>query len=101
MSDLFEKIMGDVAAERLRQDALWGAQRYPNGTSLAFKPLADAARNSCNAADANGTKTWMHIMREETWEALAETDRIKLRAELIQLITVGVRWVENLDEDAV
>lgn len=96
----FQRIMADVAEERSRQDLRWGKQHHPNGTSMAFKPLADAARNNCRAADANGTVTWMHILREEVWEAISETDRVKLRNELIQVIAVGVAWVENLDEAA-
>lgn len=100
MSDLFEKIMADVKAERDRQDARWGKQLHPNGTSTKFKPLADAARNACRAADTNGMNTWAHIVREEFWEVLSETDRDKLRGELIQLIAVNVAWVECLDEQA-
>lgn len=100
MSDLIDKIFEDVRTERARQDEKWGKQRHPHGTSIKFKPLADSARNSCRAADANNTVTWMHIFREEVWEALSETDRQKLRVELVQAIAVGVAWVEHLDEDA-
>src|SRR5690606_41514446 len=73
-------------------------QMHPNGTSPKFKPLADSARNACRKADGQGANTWMHIMREEVWEALSETDRDRLRAELVQVIAVGVAWIECLDE---
>ncbi|QJD54018.1 hypothetical protein SEA_GALACTICA_71 [Streptomyces phage Galactica] len=100
MSDLMEQIFEDVRAERSRQDLKWGEQVHPNGTSIKFKPLADAARNACRAADANGSNTWAHIMREEFWEALSETDRDALRKELVQVVSVGVAWIECLDKQA-
>ena len=101
MSDLFDTIITDIRAERDRQDARWGKQMHPNGTSIKFKPLADAARNACQKADANGQVTWMHIFREEAWEAMSETDRDKLRAELVQVGAVVVNWIETLDEQAI
>lgn len=98
MSDLFDRIVEDVRAERARQVEQWGKQNHPNGTSMKFKPLADSARHSCQMADASGAVTWMHISREEFFEVLAATDRADLRKELVQLIAVGMAWVENLDE---
>lgn len=95
----FDQIIADVREERKRQDLKFGKQRHPNGTSAKFKPLADAARNATRAAEANGQQTWANIFREEFWESLSETDRVKLRAELIQVIAVGVAWVECLDDE--
>lgn len=97
---LFDTIIADVREERGRQDLKFGKQMHPNGTSAKFKPMADAARNATRAAESNGHQNWANIMREEFWEALSETDRAKLRAELIQVIAVGVAWVECLDEQA-
>lgn len=99
MSDSFEAIVEDIRAERARQDLKFGLQRHPLGTSVKFKPLADAARKQCQAAAANGTVTWMHIAREEFWEAMSETERAALRVEWVQLIAVGVAIVEQLDEE--
>lgn len=98
MSDTMEKIFEDMRAERTRQDLKFGTQRHPNGTSVKFKPMADAARNATRAAEANGQQTWANILREEFWEALSEGDRASLRAELIQVGAVVVAWVECLDE---
>ena len=97
---VFDQIVKDVADERARQTEKWGDQRHPNGTSIKFKPLADAARNNCRAADASGVNTWMHIFREEVWEALSETDRVKLREELVQVAAVAFAWIEDLDTQA-
>lgn len=99
-SPSFAQIVEDIRTERARQVALWGKQEHPNGTSIKFKPLADAARNNCRAAAAGGANTWMHVMREKAWEALSTTDRVQLRAELVQVIAVGVAWIEHLDESA-
>jgi len=97
---LFDRIVADVRAERPRQDALFGEQNHPNGTSIKFKPLADSARNACRGAASNGTNTWMHILREEFWEALSETDRVRLRDELVQVGAVVFNWIECLDRNA-
>lgn len=98
MSDLFDRVIEDIRAERARQDARFGKQVHPNGTSVKFKPMADSARAACRRADEAGANTWAHIFREEFWEALSETDRVKLRAELVQVVAVGVAWIECLDD---
>jgi hypothetical protein len=100
MVDVFEKIVTDVAAECERQNLQWGGkQRHPNGTSVKFKPLADAARNNCRAAADNGSNTWSHLVRELMWDALSETDRVQLREKLTRLVAAGVVWIEHLDEN--
>lgn len=96
---LFDAIMGEVRQERARQDARWGVQNHPNGTSPQFKGLADSARNATRKAASENRVTWMHIAKEEFWEAMAESDRDRLRAELIQLLAVGVAWVESIDRN--
>ncbi len=100
MSTLMEQIFDDVRLERKAQDAKFGKQMHANGTSTKFRPMADSARNATQRAADAGQLTWAHIMREEFWEALAETERAELRKELIQVIAVGVAWVECLDEQA-
>lgn len=97
--DVFEQIITDVAAECERQNLQWGGQqRHPNGTSVKFKPLADAARNNCRTAVENGVNTWSHVVREQMWDALSETDRVQLRAKLVRMVAAGVAWIEHLDE---
>lgn len=100
--DALEQIVVDVVAECERQNIRWGGQqRHPNGTSVKFKPLADAARNNCRTATENGVSTWMHLMREGVWDTLSETDRVKLRAKLIGVVAVGMAWIEHLDESSI
>lgn len=91
------RVLGDVAAERRRQDAKWGPQAHPDGTGDQYRSRADVARAACNFAAATGELTWAHIFEEEVSEALAESDPVKLRAELVQAAAVAAAWIEELD----
>lgn len=95
----FDTIMDEVRQERARQDVRFGVQNHPNGTSPQFKGLADSARNATRKAATEQRVTWMHIAKEEFWEAMAESDRHALRAELVQLVAVGVAWIECIDRN--
>lgn len=93
-----EQLAAEILAERHRQLAKFGDQRHPDGTSgHNFKREADAARRSCQRAARNETVTWFHILREEFWEAMAETDQTKLRAELVQCAAVIAAWISDID----
>jgi hypothetical protein len=88
--------------ERARQDAKWGEQNHPNGTgdepgSRLRAKQADHAREVCQKHAADGTVTWLDILREELAEAFAESDPVNLRSELIQVAAVAVAWVEAID----
>lgn len=101
-------IFDEIRAERARQDEQWGEQNHPDGTGSRFEVLdfiaaglaAHDAREICERHAAAGTVTWAHIAQEEDCEAYAESDPVKLRAELIQAIAVKVAWVEHLDRRA-
>lgn len=92
-------VLNEIAAERLRQDEKWGEQNHPNGTGPTISRLndVDRARKNCDYARQSGTATWRHILTEEVAEAYVESDRAKLRAELIQVAAVAVAWVESID----
>lgn len=92
-----ESVLREVLAERQRQDAKWGEQNHPDDTSVDDEPWADWAREDCDRAARDGKLTWRLILGEEVWEAFAETDPVKLRAELIQVAAVAVNWVEAID----
>lgn len=105
----------DVLAERERQDAKWGEQNHPDGTGpgtlpieflddygvrevfVLARPLARIATDVTNAHADDGTVSWKDIFLEEVFEALAEEDTTKLRAELIQVAAVAQQWVEAID----
>lgn len=93
------RIINDVLGERARQDAKWGLQHHPNGTSsnADARCRADDARTDCQIVAENGEVTWRHIATEEFFEALAETDPAALRAELVQVAAVVFNWIEDLD----
>ncbi|MFI7637972.1 NUDIX domain-containing protein [Nonomuraea sp. NPDC049400] len=92
------RVLADVAAERAAQDARWGMQILPDGTGdEGTVAESDRARRETEAAAAEGTLTWRHILAEEVLEAFAETDPERLRAELIQVAAVAVKWTQALD----
>ncbi len=96
-------VLNEVCAERDRQDAKWGEQNHPDGTGIIpfiTRCEADIAREECEAAFAEGRGTYKHILVEEVYEAFAESDKAKLRTELIQVAAVAVAWVEKLDREA-
>lgn len=88
----------EIGAERQRQLDKWGDPHHPDGTSgHNYRREADAARRASRRVLDRDTVTWAHILREEFWEAMAETDTVKLRAELIQVAAVCAAWVEDID----
>jgi len=87
-----------VSAERVRQLQKWGDQRHPDGTGLlGSQSNAEAARIHCQRAAEQGNVTWQHILAEEVFEAFAEHDPAKLRAELVQCGAVIAAWISDLD----
>jgi hypothetical protein len=91
-------VLEEVAQERLRQIDRFGIQNHPDGTGgTPARSAADWARTKCDENAAAGSVTWRDILREETYEALAETDPVALRTELIQVAAVASAWVEALD----
>lgn len=96
--------LADVAAERVAQDARWGIQeKLPDGTGPGGPDGASAAaraRREVEEASRAGTLTWRHILHEEVLEAFAEDDPARLRAELVQVAAVAVKWIQDLDRRA-
>lgn len=102
-----DRVLSQVLAERIRQDAQWGQQNHPDGTgphkaaivgALCFADeAATRARHACQSAAHRGETTWRLVFAEESLEALAEDDPAKLRAELVQVAAVAVAWIEAID----
>lgn len=93
-------VLAEVAHERTTQDARWGQQNHPDGTSAENADYAAHVRATCQQAAAEGRVTWAHILTEEVGEAFAETNPAKLRAELLQVAAVAAAWVEAIDRRA-
>ncbi|MGW2721383.1 hypothetical protein [Streptomyces sp. NPDC001492] len=94
-----DRVLQEVLAERIQQDAKWGEQNHPDGTGISpeQRKLADNARAMCQQVFAEGCGDWAHVLFEEVREALAESDAAKLRAELVQVGAVAVAWIECID----
>jgi hypothetical protein len=92
-------IAEEIDAERQRQLAKFGEQHHPDGTSDDFtaRAMRDSARFLCEAKTKRGALTWVDVLDEEYWEARAERDPAKLRAELIQVAAVCAAWIADID----
>jgi hypothetical protein len=91
--------------ERARQDIKWGESNHPDVPAgvkfpCAFFgiPTADAARLHCETAFRTGAGSNAHILIEEVCEAIeAANDPARLREELVQVMGVAMKWVEQID----
>lgn len=94
-------VLGAIAGERERQDARWGEQNHHDGTGTTdYTRAADTARRECLKAATEDAPMWSLILLEEVYEALAESDAARLRAELVQVAAVACAWVEAIDRRA-
>lgn len=92
-------VLGEITRELVIQDVKWGEQNHPDGTGgPVMRSEAERHRAACdylhkvlNAGD------WRSILLEEVYEACAEDDPAKLRAELVQVAAVAVQWVLAID----
>lgn len=100
-ADPVQRVLEDVRAERARQDAKWGTDRIatlPDGTGRSGDATeAEARKIACDVARREGDITYRHVLEEEVAEALAETDPALLRAELVQVAAVAVKWIQGID----
>lgn len=107
-------VLKEVAAERQRQEAKWGEQNHADGTGpdhiflgkgldapSSYSYLRERATWITDNNATAGRLTYADIFLEEVFEAVAETDQVKLREELIQVAAVAVAWVEKIDRDKV
>lgn len=106
-----EQILREIAAERRRQDDKWGEQNHQDGTGGAWTmsvtpfnwrvdsgaQIAELAKRHCERRARAGDLTFLDIALEEMAEAFAETDPVKLRAELLQIAAVVVNWIGAID----
>ena len=92
------EVAREVVDERSAQDARWGEQNHPDGTSaIGWDWQAENAKFSCEEVRAAGRMTWRHILLEEVFEAFAEEHPDRLRAELLQVAAVAQAWIEAID----
>lgn len=113
-------ILGEIVAERSRQDAKWGQQDHP---AIDHRDIPDVTHHhyghradlwkSYNAERAIGVEpgsrcprnidgphkhtAWDGVLLEEVYEALGEADPDRMRAELVQVAATTVAWIAAID----
>ncbi|MFY8187528.1 MAG: hypothetical protein ACOVLC_06155 [Flavobacterium sp.] len=107
MKNIFE----EIRIERQKQDEKWGVQNHP---CLDLKlmqrspdrmceeyeiPTENRAKQLCEIAFEKQRPTFAHIAAEEFSEVVSAFDIHKRRAELIQLTSVCVAWIEKIDRE--
>lgn len=115
MSDETRAVLAEVHAERIRQDAKWGQQNHPtwfpgdlvdvtfhHRQAEMWKALNDQRVNTANAAGCSSDRNsaWDGVLLEEVFEALAESDPVARRAELVQVAAVAVAAIEHIDRQS-
>lgn len=92
------KVLKEVRDERRRQDEKWGpVQTMPDGTY--WSGIRQGLLNAARRRNDEGQATFASVLTEEVYEALLEADPVLLRAELVQVAAVAVKWIEHLDRE--
>lgn len=102
LSKARDRAFRDVHRERDRQDAKFPNQVLPSGTGgswaqAMYGHLLGIMRDINDRHSETHEATWESVLAEEVFEALVEEDPTKLRAELVQVAAVAIRWIENID----
>lgn len=112
--NLTSLVLSEVAAERARQDTLWGQQDHPwrytrdDGTPTCpvdvwFGPFqtmnARTAQKLVTHFTQQGCLSYSDILMEEVVEALDADTIEQVRTELIQVAAVCVAIVESIDRN--
>lgn len=98
-----DRVLQEVLAERIRQDARWGEQNHPlhdvadpRGIALLGRAY-DVLERACKGRFREAPPTGAVILLEEVFEALAARDPEDTREELVQVAAVAVMMIEALD----
>jgi len=93
------RAIASVLAEVVRVDGIRGLDIHTHGGTGGerWARARDAAQEEYDAAERAGVPTFALALREELYEALAETEPALLRAELVQVAAVCVRWIRAID----
>lgn len=98
-------VLEDVAVERNNQIDKWGYQTHPDlldgreGCRADYAMLSGFYRDRNDQAEVQDECDWTTILLEEVYEALAESDRKRIREELVQVAAVAVAWIEDIDSE--
>jgi hypothetical protein len=102
MSAHIVNALAAVYAEVGRVDAARGpdVDTHDGTGGDRWAAMRDAAQADYDAAERAGVPTFALALREEMYEALAESDPERLRAELVQVAAVATRWIRAIDARA-
>lgn len=93
-----QRVLNEVAGERLQQHARFGEQNLPSGTGgKHWRRFLATARETCETRFAACDGSFLVLLAEEVAEAFVESDSAALRAELVQVAALTVQWIEALD----
>lgn len=98
-------VLEDIAVERRNQINKWGYQTHPDllderaSNRADYGWLSGVYRDRNDQAEVQDELDWTGILLEEVYEALAESDRERIRAELVQVAAVAVAWIEDIDSE--
>ena len=91
-------VLLEVLAERGQQDEKHGNPDLPDGTgALKFHHAAREVKILVDRRQRLGTLCHRLVLLEEITEVYAESDPVKLRAELLQVAAYAVKWIEAID----
>lgn len=94
------QILDEFHTERDAQYKQWGVQDIPLGFGASmWRAVADQYRRECDEAHKRGDLTMAHILLEEFFEALAESDLKSARDELVQLGACVVQAIQLIDKE--
>lgn len=107
MSDLLQSILAEVAAERKRQDRMWGEQNHPlmlpGELPSDYDIGSPKVMREIVRLNGHGKKlTYLNIFMEELAEfayAASMDGQDEAREELIQCAAVLVAMVERIDRN--
>ena len=98
-----QEVLYEVRQERERQHAKWGQQDVPIVPVSVLNQvamhglMADTWKSLNDQRVQDGDLAWDGIVLEEVYEAFAETDLEKARAELVQPAATCVAAIEAID----
>lgn len=93
-----DRIVDEVLAEVRRVDISRGLDLDTAwGSGRAWAVDAREARAAYDELEACGLHSYAAALREEVYEALAEDDAARLRAALVQVASLAMRWIRAID----
>jgi hypothetical protein len=75
----------------------FGVQHVDGTNRHNFEGRAHHASRASDKAAAKGQLTWMHLLREASWDVLTRQGPVELRTSLLRLADVTLAWLVELE----